>query len=413
MEKENYDLITKHVASTLEHTYGQNIIKVRKNIYVVTTEYYRNKSYTEKSNDDILTENTINSFMYDLKQFLVNDIPFQLIFHDRCYTSRYSSVNRFFELLMSNIYYSGKNNIQINLKNFKKLIHLFKDIMQAASTSSLFPTFCDSAIQNNPYHLEFSKEILSFDNKIDYSHDDGKKFWEHVEYEIKKISKSYHGQKSNLLKEGFINYLKNREYFLDKHKDRYKETSLLKTIKSILHSDHWAEVSSYLPNYANRRNEIENKEIFNIDTNPVYCINIDQTNLLNLSSATITDYDLFNMMKDICEALNITKPQNMHTIELSHVENGWNQGHTKWNDPRIYLSGKNLNNNLVNDILKIIKNMIIEYNSDNVDKNLDDFTIRDEKDKKNFDYLVKMAEVYWLDLELDDAKGINKKVNKI
>jgi hypothetical protein len=418
----NYDLIIEHIVFCFKKEYIQNTLKVENKSYIVNKEYYLNE-YDVNSKDlaydienKLIIENTLNDFKHDLTEFLVNDIPFKLHFNDSCYEDFYQhSINRFFQSIMSPIYYGGEKNIQIELKTFKKLINLFKNIMVATSIDSLFPVYGNSNIEFNPYHLEFSREILSFNNKIHYSHENTSEFWELIRREISGVAESYNNQKSNLLEEGFINYLKNREEFLSIHKNSYEETQALELIKKVLHCDHWASVAQYFPSYKNRRIKTENTEIFSIDTNPVYCININQINLLNLSPYTVTDSDIFEMMKLICKTLNLTKPKDINTIELSNAESSWISAHTKWHEPRIYLSGKILNDNLINGILKLIQKMIIEFNSENIDKNFNnyEFEERNIKNKENFNYLLKIAEVYWLDLELGDAKVGNQKVSKI
>jgi hypothetical protein len=161
--------------------------------------------------------------------------------------------------------------------------------------------------------------------------------------------------------------------------------------------------------------------IFKINTNPVYCIDIAKHELFNFASFAVNDDELYKMMEEIKLALNATRPDYVNTIELSTPEY-----YDKWEQPKLYLSGKNMDSELIFKIIHVWKKMIETYNNEYMDKStntylddmeefgsLADFDSYLKRDTVKEDFLKKVAGAYWLDLELGGSSGESRKVNKI
>ena len=167
--------------------------------------------------------------------------------------------------------------------------------------------------------------------------------------------------------------------------------------------------------------ETTEDNIFKININPVYCIDIVKSELFNFASFAINDDELYKMMEEIKLALNSTKPEYINTIELSTPEY-----FDKWEHPKLYLSGKDMDRELIFKVINVWKQMIETYNNEYMDKStntylddleefgsLADFDSYLKRDTVKEDFLKKVAEAYWLDLELDSSSGGGRKVNKI
>lgn len=230
---------------------------------------------------------------------------------------------------------------------------------------------------------------------------------------MRKVLDYYANSKSIAIKEGLINYLKNKQKHLSKYGKPENENSLLADLKKITHSDHWSDLALCLPIYAKERaKKSKVSNIFEFGVNPIYYLNLSKDNLLGFSLSTVTDDDMFDMMNSIRKALNSTKPEGVDSIDLSQPKSPNDIDDTIWENPKIYLSGKIVDQKMVIKFSSLLEKMIIEFNSPHVDKNKNrngDYEIRE----KNKAYLRKMAEIYWLDLELDDSETKKKKVSKV
>lgn len=161
--------------------------------------------------------------------------------------------------------------------------------------------------------------------------------------------------------------------------------------------------------------EINEDNIFRINTDPVYCIDISKSDLFNFASFAINDDELFKMMEQIQLALNGTKPDYVNSMELSGQEYS-----------KLYVSGKGIGEELVVKIIHVWRQMIESYNNEYMNKStnsyiddmeefgsLADFDSYLKRDTVTEDYLNKVAATYWLDLELGGSSEVDKKVNKI
>jgi hypothetical protein len=118
-------------------------------------------------------------------------------------------------------------------------------------------------------------------------------------------------------------------------------------------------------------------------------------------------------MHSIRNALNATKPNYIDNIELSQFISATNLENLKWKNPKIYLSGKNLNQAKVLKFISLLLKMVSEYNSSNIDKNRSHDSGFHTRKEHNEAYLRKMAEVCWLDFELSESTDGKKKVSKV
>lgn len=406
--KKNYKLVADHVFNALKYHFGKYIIKVDNYTYT----FIKNKKddYSLKEvNPKLLV--TLKDFCDDLVKHLEADIPLVLTMGKKAKFESYEK-SSFLEDLMKPFYYKKyKFPFDIEPKKFKKLMLLFKCISCEFPISALFPSTTNCSIFSNPYHFEFTKEILSLEFDNDLS--DYYKLYRVISADMRTIEKYYVNTKSLVIKEGLINYLKNKKEFLEKYKDKDYESSLLVEVKKIMHSDHWSDLALCFPIYAEIRNkQISNDKLFEIGSYSTYYIELNKDNLLNYSRSTISDDDIFDMMSFIINALNSVKPDDMNNVEISQpYEN--NEGDKCWDNPKIYLSGKNLNKIKVQKFISILEKMITEYNGSNIDKNKVYDSKFYERKKANKEFIRKIAEAFWLDFELDDSSGRDKKVHKV
>jgi hypothetical protein len=156
--------------------------------------------------------------------------------------------------------------------------------------------------------------------------------------------------------------------------------------------------------------------IFKINTNPVYCVEISKSQLLS-SFNTTSDGEIFAVMDLIKSAFNATKPENINDMEVSRPISKYD-----WDNPKLYLSGKDMNEELMTKINDLLVEMIVLYNAENFSPSDYDsellfdidsygFYLREKEVKERF--LKSVAEAYWLDLELGSSSEGTRKVNKL
>lgn len=405
MTKDNRDtIISQYILDIFKNTYfGNHLFKVGEQTYVFKKDITRDEKH-------------LLDFGEDFKNYWTHDTLLKVTIDDDAKSSS-GFTSEFFVELMNPFYYQhAKLPIDINGQEFKKLLVFFEFLQTNSTISMLFKKESGCNIGTNPYHFEFTKEILSLDLK--WTPSPYSSFWSTITSDMNSLMGHYYSEKNPLIIEGLINYFKNKKELLEKNKDNYYEDEVLKSLKKILHSDHWAEFASYLPSYSEKiAKKNKNSSIFSAGVNPVYYVSLNKSNLLSLSSSTVTDDDMFMMMVSICDSLNETKPNEIDKIELTNPIHHNKGKNTSWDNPRVFLSGKNLNQGSVEKFMSLLEKMIIEYNSDNVDKRAVIYSHMINEIEKNQTYLNTAAANHWLafelEVELDGSNTVNRKKLKI
>jgi len=152
--------------------------------------------------------------------------------------------------------------------------------------------------------------------------------------------------------------------------------------------------------------------IFNINSSPIYGIEINKIELVDSLPYAKLESDLFSMMNEIKDAINSTKPSyiDINNIVLSNPKHAYD-----WDNPTIYLSGKDMNRDMISFIMKLWIEMIRIYKVENLNQKYEDTDIFNSNHILKAEYLKKITTIYWLDwLALDEIKISSKKeINKV
>jgi hypothetical protein len=387
-----YMSLANRIAEFVMHNNSYSI-----NSYLESQTYSRIYSFKEEKNlsfrNRLQHEENIRHFHSDFKDCLIWNSQFKIIGHP---------LPRPFVLELSTYVYDCHSRdpsyppkpIYPNVEEFTKVIKCFEPFISSI----------DLLIHNAPKSLSgkninsYLKEVLSLNNKdllLKLHFDD---FRETVADELSILTNRFSNEKDTEIKEGITNYLSLRESILEKNKDKNFELDIFEQIKVILHSDYWADILDYFPTLRQEKNKpIESKDVFSLNSNPVHYLDLDKEYILGISKTIITDRDFFAMVSIITEAINSHKPDTVEFINSVPI-NG---------QIKVFISGVDMNQDMAIKIGHLFESMINEYNSDNVIKTGNYSGNRDETIGKNQEYLNKLAEIYWLDIELTPASNTN------
>lgn len=364
------------------------------NNYFIKEEKF---SSSHRGNDAL---KVIQNFSNDLKNYLMLDHSFKITDN---------ILPRSFILELSIYLYDSHSHdpslppkaIIPSIEEFAKVIKVFE---------SVIPTL-DLFIHNAPQSIagknitSYFKEVLSLNNTSCISKLHQEDFYEIINDEMEMLTNRFSNEKDHELKEGIKNYLTHKEPILEKYHNKDFEENLFEQIKVILHSDYWSEMVDYLPTMrVKKHTSAEFKDMFKMNTNPVHYFDLDKDYILGISNSIITDRDFSSMVSTISDAINTNKPNNIDFINPSQINGQF----------KVFISGIDINEDMVNKVGKIFESMIHEYNSENVIKTGSYKGNRDNTIRKNQDYLNKASEVYWLNIELgNENEQKNNKKNKL
>jgi hypothetical protein len=355
----------------------------------------------EKINNPVL----MGMFINDLNEYLINNKPFKLLRKDQKYyeTLEYP-YDYFFEIFRDHLYDASRKNavkpLNPSLEQFTKILNCFAPIIDSTKDLLKSMSYYDDIFDN--HYNEFAHAILSlpyyqpFDPNYDYYASD-------IHDELFQL---YSDKKNNfLLKDGIINYLKNRKLELQSIKDKDENYQIYDHIKTIIPTEYWEEIALLIPNLGiNKKNPQIVENLFNLNDKPIYQINLNHNAILDISKTIVTHKDLFEIIVFLNKFINQHKPNGIDYIMPIHLDDKF----------FITMVGESLNKDLAYNIGSIFEKMLREYNSDNIIKEIvDDENIDNEE--KNADYLNKAAANFWLEIELSNLEksSSNKKVKKI
>lgn len=419
MNKDNsyYLSIANKIEEFIKENNSYSINSTIKPSYCTRAYYFdeeRDFSYRKK----LQHQEDLKTFITDFKDYLFWNSKLEILG---------KALPRSFVLELSIYIYDSHSHDPIypprpiipSVEEFTKIIKCFGSHIQSI----------DLLIHNAPSSINgkhinsYLKEVLSLNNKELLSKLHFDDFKEVVNDELSILANRFINEKDPEIKDGILNYLSNRESILEKNKDKNFEIDLFKQLKAILHSDYWAEVQDYFPNMRKEKNKpTEFTNAFILNSNPIYYIDLNKDYILGISKSIITDKDFSNMISSITESINLHKPDNIDFITPTPI-NG---------QLKVFISSADLTQDMVIKIGKLFESMIMEYNSDNVIQtgnysgNIDEIEYNsdnvistgnyrgniDEIISKNQKYLNKVAETYWLELEIDvnPTTNINKKL---
>jgi uncharacterized protein YqgQ len=350
----------------------------------------------------------IGMFINDFSEHLFNNKPFKLLRKDeKYYDTTEFSYDYFLEIFVDHLYDASRtravNSINPTIEQFTKVIQCFAPIIDSIRNFLREINYHED-IHDNHYN-EFIYAILSLPNH--------KPFNKNYEYYASDINDEifqldFYSNDNLLVKNGIINYLKNREDALKSIVDKDENYQIYDHIKTLIEPKYWEEVALFIPNLnIKKKNPLLAENLFSLNEKPIYQIDLNRDSILNISQTIVTDKDLFEIINLLNKFINLHKPEGIDYILPIHLED------------KLFLvmSGEKLNKEMVKDIGGIFEKMIKEYNSDSIIKviNTDDYGKNESNDDKNEDYLNKAAANFWLEFELPNSEKVssNKKVKKI
>lgn len=142
----NYQLLAEHVYDSLKYNFGKYFIKIEEHNYIVV----KNEKFSYRA-EEIDPKNLVNlrDFTNDLVKHLSDNTPLTLSMDKNAKFEDFERKN-FFEKLLK-IFYYKKYKLSFNLqpKEFKKLLELFKCMANNESIYTFFPSTTNCSIYSN------------------------------------------------------------------------------------------------------------------------------------------------------------------------------------------------------------------------------------------------------------------------
>jgi predicted transcriptional regulator len=345
-----------------------------------------------------------DKFLKDLKECLVNDKPFQLLFNknEELLSDFFNKIKEYLYIMNDRRHYTHPDDFIIPTSTeFENILKCFEPTL----------TSIDIIVRGIPrYYAKSNKDyislipiVLSLHNASFYSNKNTSQLKKIIKNELDTLTVLFAAEEEPLIAEGIKQYLKKKKSLLIKINDNDFENSLYEIVQSVVHSDFWADIASNLPSFSKKKKLAIDTNIFANEGHPIFHINLNKENIFNISPAIISEKDFEKMLKETVTAIGETKPGSIEFVQVIKTSN----------DVKLIVAGKDMNNELLLKIGRLFESMIYEYNSTNVSKKNDDDETDEEK-KNNSEYLRKAAEVLWLNIELGQTNSKQKnKTTKI
>lgn len=355
---------------------------------------------------DIQKNNIVvkDKFLKDFKECLLNDKPFQLEFsqNEKLLEHFFEKTVEYFYLINEATHYTQQNRyITPTVDEFSQLVKCFEPTL--VSLDKIIEGMPRSYEKYNSSYTALVPIIMSLHNENFYSNKTPEQLKHIIKNELEALTKPFGEETDPFIAEGIQKYLNKKKKILTQINDKSFEDKLYEIIQSLVHSDFWAETSSCLPNFSSKKKQKTKQNIFANDGNPIFHLNLNKENILDISPSIISDKDFNKMLAEINLAIDKNKPSSIDFVQTINTGNNF----------KLIMAGQDMNNSLVLEIGELFQEMINEYNSPNVSKHRSEDETADDK-ANNYKYLSKAAEILWLNIELKE-KNVQKtrKANKI
>lgn len=359
-----------------------------------------NASYTVQKNNSLIQAN----FLKDLKECLVNDKPFQLEFSqdEKLIEHFFEKTVEYFYLINEATHYTqSPRYITPTVDEFSQLVKCFEPTL--VSLDKIIEGMPRSYEKYNSSYTSFVPVIMSLHNESFYKNKSSAQLKHIIKNELEALTKPFGEETDPFIAEGIQKYLNKKKKILTQINDKSFEDKLYEIIQSLVHSDFWAETSSCLPSFSSKKKQKTKQSIFANNGNPIFHLNLNKENILDISPSIVSDKDFDKMLAEINLAIDKNKPSSIDFVQTINTGNSF----------KLIMAGQDMNNSLVLEIGDLFQSMINEYNSPNVSKHRSEDETADDK-ANNHKYLSKAAEILWLNIELKE-KNVQKthKTNKI
>ena len=365
--------------------------------------YYIQDLNSSSAKESYNNSENIKSLLKDFKNHLINNRPFKLLYNneDYLYTNFFNRLSDYlFEVRDNN--YSSQNSItRPTIEELTKILKCFEEVIP--TVVDLIKGLPKNYSPGDPFNT-FVPIILSIHNKNIFSNKEEKHLKKMISDEIDSLTSSFSNETDLEIVKALKGYLSNKYEFISNLNHPNFESGLFDTIQYIIDSKYWAEISECLPSLKLSKNKkVADKDLFEIDHNPIFHFNLNRQEILNVSPSVITDRDFNKMISLVSDIINSNKPDSIDFIQTCEVHE----------EIKVIILGMNMTQDLSFKIGKLFEKMIGEYNSCNVIKQ-SHYHEDSEIDKKNKEYLSKAAQVHWLSLELEAPNNnVKRKTNKL
>jgi hypothetical protein len=364
---------------------------------------------------------TVKSFMYDLQSYLYNGTALNFVYENNLYLYTSFSQSLFVNLFRNNPFHkeeydesSDFNNLLEVFNQTKKYSNWEPTVEQLIKVVSLFKEGTirvDNLFDELPRGLDSQgrdyKDFLLFLITIPntYLLENIEKTIRTVNAEISGFTNFFNSETDINVKDALKEYLRNREKAFEQINDNKQiaskalEKSLFNRIKKAIAPNYWSELVFAFPNLRNEsKGLIPSENLIEPATDKIYHLNLNKATFYKNCPSVINEQDLLDVIELITKAIDLNKPNE---INMFHY-------HPMNNDIKIIFTGVNIDESYLNKIGNLYKEMIAEYNSNNVIKFSHELK-KEEIVLNNTEYLNKAAKMLWLKVLIENDSSDNKK----